>query len=242
MTPPAVQTDIQRAFCNACGCDHTLPRAPAICAAQKLIATINQELDTEYLYGKALGKMFGVLVCRNQNGEEKVLKAFSGQYNGQWEKKGWTPPLFDVKKFHSLNNPVERQIKALGRESEKILKGTAKYNDILQARKNLSRQLMKDIHALYTLHNFRAKQCSLFDLFPEGHGIPTGTGDCCAPKLLNYAAIHNLTPVGLAEFYWGRTNKSATRREGQFYASCKDKCGPILGFLLCGIETKIKHV
>lgn len=228
----------QKAFCNTCGCNHKLPRAPAMDAAQKLMTSMDQELEIEYLYGKALGKMFGVLVCHNHNGEKKVLKAFSGQYNGKWEKQGWVPPLFDVKLFHSLHDPVEKQIKQLGRESEGITKGTAKYKKILQARKALSQQLMKDIHALYTLHNFRGKQCSLFDLFPKENGIPTGTGDCCAPKLLNFAAMQGLQPVGLVEFYWGKTNKSATRQEGQFYSACTDKCGPILGFLLCGIETK----
>jgi len=237
MTTPAVQKTIQKAFCNTCGCNHTLPRTPAVDAARALMATMNQELDTEYLYGKALGKMFGVLICRTQKGDEQILKAFSGQYNGKWEKNGWVPPLFELKKFHSLNDPVEKKIKNLGRKLEQTTKDTAKHKAILQARKELSRQLMKDIHALYTLHNFRGKQCSLVDLFPEGNGIPTGTGDCCAPKLLNFAALHNLKPVGLAEFYWGRTNKSATRKEGYFYPACKDKCEPILGFLLCGIET-----
>ncbi|HID69874.1 MAG TPA: hypothetical protein EYP35_05285 [Desulfobacterales bacterium] len=232
-----IQTDVQSAFCNACSCNHTLPRAPAIDAAQKLMTRMDQELDVAYLNSKALGKMFGVLVCRTQKGEAKTLKAFSGQYNGEWEKKGWVPPLFDVKKFHSLNDPVEKQIKKLGRESERTTEGTAKYIDILQTRKKLSQQLMKDIHAMYTLHNFRGQQRSLSDLFPEGNGIPTGTGDCCAPKLLNFAATHDLQPIGLAEFYWGLTNKSATRQEGHFYSACKDKCGPILGFLLCGIET-----
>ncbi len=28
---------------------------------------------------------------------------------------------------------------------------------------------------------------------------PSGTGDCCAPKLFNYAFKHNLTPISLAE-------------------------------------------
>lgn len=95
---------------------------------------------------------------------------------------------------------------------------------------------MQDIHSLYRLHNFRGEQCSLFDLFGDTNGIPTGTGDCCAPKLLNLAARNGLQPLGLAEFYWGKTNKSASRQEGYFYPACQDKCGPILGFLLCGLE------
>jgi len=66
--------------------------------------------------------------------------------------------------------------------------------------------------------------------------IPTGAGECCAPKLLNYAALNGLKPVGLSEFYWGKENKSGTRQHKQFYPACVEKCQPILGFMLCGAE------
>ena len=198
---------------------------------------MDQELATDYLYGEARGKMFGVLVCRTREGEEKVLKAFSGQYDGQWEMSNWVPPLFDAKKFRNLNDPAERQIKVLGRDAAATPDGPSR-NTLLQQRKQLSQKLMKEIHALYTLHNFRGDQCSLFDLFPDDRGIPTGTGDCCAPKLLNFAATHKLQPIGLAEFYWGKTNRSASRQEGQFYLACEKKCSPILGFLLCGVTDR----
>ncbi len=244
---------IQTAFCSSCGCDHRLAREPALHAAKILMGQLEKkrhinldngptihpkELQTDYLYGKARGKMFGVLVCCAPDGKKVVLKAFSGQYNGIWEIKGWVPPLFDVQKFYRLNNPKEKQIKALGRDADNVTISSGTRENLLQKRKELSRQLMKEIHSLYKMNNFKGKECSLVDLFPQGKGIPTGTGDCCAPKLLNYAAIHGLQPMGLAEFYWGRTNKSATRQEGLFYPACKDKCGPILGFLLCGLETK----
>jgi len=199
------------------------------------MANMDREVNTDYLYGEARGKMFGVLVCKAPDGATETLKAFSGQYNGQWELKGWVPPLFDVQQFHRLHDPVEKKIKALGREAAETADENS-VQQILEQRKQLSRKLMKDIHALYTLHNYRAEQCSLAALFPDNRGIPTGTGDCCAPKLLNYAALHNLQPLGLAEFYWGKTNRSASRHEGQFYPACTNKCAPILGFLLCGLQ------
>lgn len=74
------------------------------------------------------------------------------------------------------------------------------------------------------------------EAFCEDKGIPTGTGDCCAPKLLNYAARNRLKPIGISEFFFGRENKSETRKHGEFYPSCKIKCEPILGFMLCGLE------
>jgi len=234
---PDSQPTVQKAFCSNCNFDHTLSRDPAMGAARDLITRMDHELATDYLYGEARGKMFGVLVCRTLEGKTKILKAFSGQYNGQWDMKGWVPPLFDVQDFKSLNDPVEKEIKALGKEAAEIPSGKSCRETILSQRKQLSRQLMKDIHALYRLNNFKGEQGSLFDFFPQDRGIPTGAGDCCAPKLLNHAAIHNLQPLGLIEFYWGKTNKSASKHEGQFYLACENKCGPILGFLLCGSQT-----
>ncbi|MGB3267174.1 MAG: RluA family pseudouridine synthase, partial [Microcoleus sp.] len=61
-------------------------------------------------------------------------------------------------------------------------------------RKELSRELQAQMHAAYTLVNFLGKSRSLLQLMPAG-AIPTGTGDCCAPKLLHYAAANNLKPL-----------------------------------------------
>jgi hypothetical protein len=238
-------------YCNLYGLTHVLPREPAMNAARDLMAQLahnkcidftsntallRKELNTDWLYGKARGKMFGVLSCRQSNGEKQILKAFSGQYQGRWEVDGWAPPLFDVQEFSLLTQPVERRIKTLGREAKDPKLSPRDREGLLKKRKVLSQRLMKEIHGLYRLHNFRGGRHSLIDLFPDGSGIPTGTGDCCAPKLLNFATKNGLQPLGLAEFYWGRTNKSATRYEGYFYPACRDKCGPILGFLLCGLE------
>ncbi len=196
-----------------------------------------KETSTNFLYSNALGKMFGVLVCEDQHGKRHTLKAFSGQYNGLWQVEGWVPPLFSVHDFWQILTPVEKEIKALGEEMQLLPPGSAKQESVRRQRKQLSQELMRRLHALYTLHNFKQQSCKLTELFPKNHGIPTGTGDCCAPKLLNHAARKQYTPLGIVEFYWGKTNRSSTRQEGNFYPPCSDKCGPILGFLLCGIET-----
>ncbi len=237
-------------FCRDCARKHSLSAKPAVKAAEELILSLKQhqridferkntgqeKLSTDFLYGDARGKMFGVLVCETTTGARVTLKAFSGQYNGLWEVNSWVPPLFSVHDFWQLLNPIEKEIKTLGRKLEGMINGSVEQQKTLQKRKELSQQLMKQIHNLYRLHNFKNQQCALTDLFPKSQGIPTGTGDCCAPKLLNFAAINHLRPLGLAEFYWGKTNKSKTRTQGTLYPACDDKCGPILGFLLCGIQ------
>lgn len=190
--------------------------------------------STEYLLGEARGKMFGVLVCLNRKGSHTVLRSFSGQYNGIWEADGWAPPLFNTNILHNISQDVEKKIKKLGRKIELQDQNSEKKNSLVKERKSLSQNLMKDIHALYTVSNFSGESKPLETVY-IGTGIPTGTGDCCAPKLLNYAAQNNLTPVSLAEFYWGKENLSGTRKHGKFYSSCPDKCQPILGYMLCGL-------
>ncbi len=238
-------------YCHACASSHALAMEPALNAALRLMQILDETkrmdfsqdakktspiLSTDFLYTKALGKMFGVLVCEKTNGERLTLKAFSGQYNGLWEIEGWVPPLFNACEFWKLTTPVDEQIKDFGREMENPHITTLKRSQLQGQRKKLSQDLMKQIHNMYRLHNFKNQQATLSDFFPQKQGIPTGTGDCCAPKLLNFAAMHKLKPVGLMEFYWGKTNRSDTRHQGQFYPACRDKCGPILGFLLCGIK------
>lgn len=74
---------------------------------------------------------------------------------------------------------------------------------------------------------------------------PGGTGDCCAPKLLQYAYLHHLDPVCMAEFWWGESPKGLIRHHGQFYPACRGKCKPVLTWMLQGLDvdphTDITH-
>lgn len=102
-----------------------------------------------------------------------------------------------------------------------------------QRRKELSRELQTQMHEAYTLVNFLGKSRSIQQLMPT-NSIPTGTGDCCAPKLLHCAALHNLKPLAMAEFWWGPP--SGDKVQGEFYGACADRCQPLMGFLLSGLS------
>jgi len=236
-------------YCTYCGKVHYLKQGRAKKYCLELIQTLeaygrldfhvadqdaDPRLSLDYLQGEAGGQMFGVLECLDSDGQDVILKAYSGQYNAVWRVEGWVPPLFDPDKFWSLVSDVDKEIKALGARIDKSPQG-AERQALIYRRKRLSQNLMLEIHGLYRLHNFRSEVRPLFEFFPNG--IPAGAGDCCAPKLLNAAAQQKLTPKSLAEFFWGRTNRSRTRRQGVFYAACLEKCQPILGFMLCGLET-----
>jgi tRNA pseudouridine32 synthase / 23S rRNA pseudouridine746 synthase len=107
-----------------------------------------------------------------------------------------------------------------------------------QHRRKLSQQLQIQLHQAYTLQNFAGQSSNLEALSP---GLPTGTGDCCAPKLLQAAAQQGLRPIALAEFWWGPAqenclNSQNNRVPGQFYEPCAERCQPIMGFLLSGLS------
>jgi tRNA pseudouridine32 synthase / 23S rRNA pseudouridine746 synthase len=104
-----------------------------------------------------------------------------------------------------------------------------------QQRRHLSQHLQHLMHESTTLSSFAGEGRSLLDIFPGGRP-PTGTGECCAPKLLHYAATHKLKPLALAEFWWGPSPGAGGKQAGEFYGACEERCQPILGYLLSGLE------
>lgn len=189
---------------------------------------------TDSLFGSGRGKMFGVLICTDSGGRETVVRAYSGQYNGEWAVEGWVPPILDPLEFRQVTWAAEKEIKRLGCRLEGHDPLSNVYSELAGKRRRLSRELMQEIFNLYTFANFRGERQRLDQVY-SGTGLPpTGTGDCCAPKLLHHAACNGLKPKAIAEFFWGRENTSQSRQHGVFYPACASKCQPILGFLLCG--------
>nr|WP_228035732.1 RluA family pseudouridine synthase [Oculatella sp. LEGE 06141] len=110
-------------------------------------------------------------------------------------------------------------------------------HELKQQRKQLSRQLQSLMHSTYSLTNFLGTSLSIQQLMPHG-SIPTGTGDCCAPKLLHYAAVQGLVPLAMAEFWWGAASTNGDKIQGEFYGACTERCQPLMGFLLSGLPQR----
>lgn len=113
----------------------------------------------------------------------------------------------------------------------------ARIRELKQRRKALSGQLQERLHAAYSLTNFSGQSLSLQQLMPGG-SMPTGTGDCCAPKLLHYAATHGLKPLAMAEFWWGAPSLNQGKVQAEFYGACASRCQPLMGFLLSGLAQR----
>lgn len=164
------------------------------------------------------------LLCQSLNGEalnlalEELIK--ESQLQG-----------IERRKFKQNQNLVLQPLQ------EKIAAADQEISQLKKQRKILSRQLQSQMHLAYSLTNFSGQTLSLQQLMPA-NSIPTGTGDCCAPKLLNYAAKNNLKPLAMAEFWWGPNSGNQDKIQGKFYGACAERCQPIMGFLLSGLNAK----
>ncbi len=104
-------------------------------------------------------------------------------------------------------------------------------------RSQMSDQLQDWIFRQYIVHNFTGGETSIADLFnSQGLVPPGGTGECAAPKLLEYAYRNSLEPLAMGEFWYGRSPETAVRTHGHFYPSCTSKCGPLLAYMMKGLS------
>ena len=105
-------------------------------------------------------------------------------------------------------------------------------------RKQMSDELQRWLFSAYRMLNAKGEERDLIDIFREyTHAMPpAGAGDCCAPKLLQYAYQHHLRPVCMAEFWWGESPASEIRHHLHYYPACRSKCLPILTHMLKGLD------
>lgn len=205
------------------------------------------------------GKMFGVLVVE-QEGKRYYLRAFSGIYNGSYHHEGFVPPVYDLQNGYFKEE--EQRIVALT-ETIKQCDDEQEIVELKALRKEKSNALQ-----MWTFHQFRMQNANketkdLIEIFenvkspfseeeyieyktgrtpdkPKANiGIPPGgSGECCAPKLLQYAYQHNLKPLCMAEFWVGTSKQNDMRVEGNFYPSCQHKCFPILTYMMQGLDVE----
>lgn len=295
-----------------------LLRLPRTSLAEAIAKSLMQHLANNDGYSDE-GKMYGILLVELPDGEQRVLKAFSGLLNGHSIVEGWVPPIpgrdfFALeeartlaeleaikqelitlkqlplrKQYETCKSEFEQQLqqmsdrhrdgkqqrqrkrqilgetlrgealtvaleqldeesrqdgierRQLKRQQHEVLQplnqqiesANSRIRELRQRRKALSRQLQAQMHAAYSLTNFSGQSLSLQELMPGG-SMPTGTGDCCAPKLLHYAATQGLKPLAMAEFWWG--SSSVDKVQGEFYGACVERCQPLMGFLLSGLK------
>lgn len=173
------------------------------------------------------GKMFGVLVVEHE-GTLAYLAAYSGLLAGRNDWPFFVPPVYDAQQPDGHFKTTEREISAKGGD------------------KQLSQELQTWLFHQYQVLNARGERHDLVDIWQSYYNRPKlqrkfplppgGTGDCCAPKLLQYAYQQGLHPVCMAEFWWGAPTRTELRRHLNYYPACRGKCKPILTWMLQGLD------
>ncbi len=107
-------------------------------------------------------------------------------------------------------------------------------------RRARSLALQKWLFEQFRVLNGKGESKSLLAIFDEKLSAlpPAGSGECAAPKLLQYAYLHGCKPLAMAEFWVGDSPAGEVRRDGCFYGSCKSKCEPILSYMLQGLDVE----
>ncbi len=310
------------------------PHLLAKIASKELQEYLENQTDFEHDFGfqnqdnaGAIGKMFGVLVVKNNENELGYLAAFSGKFADNSLPTKFVPPVFNMrtegsfyikgkaeidvinrhisdlkndKMYISLKKSFKKLIKIIEydlgeqRKKMKISKTERKFRKKIseisltdEEIKNFSKKLEQEsyndqffykelqeyydlkihkiqselsifehkINALkkerkeksiilqhllfsnYTFLNQQKNPKSLLDIFNYPTiKPPAGSGECAAPKLLQYAFANDLQPICLAEFWWGISPNSEIRKHKNFYPACQSRCKPILSHMLQNLK------
>ena len=294
------------------------PDALSLAAAEEVKRIIGTHPD--WHDEVARGKMFGVLVVEDAEGQLGFLAAYSGQIGGREDWEGFVPAVFDYlqpdghfkteeRHISDINHRIDelegntsyalarnrmeemrrqalneettyreemRRAKkrrderrptatpeeqaAMIRESqfmkaelrrmrhrheeqaktlEEVVGATEEeVSRLRHERKRRSDDLQQWLFQHFVMRNARGEGRTLTDIFaPTPQGIPpSGAGECCAPKLLQYAYSHHLRPLRIAEFWQGASPAGEIRHHDHFYPACRGKCLPILRFMLQGLD------
>ena len=213
---------------------------------EKLISLIEkgcislEQTGRESQERKGQGVMLGSLVCWDKAaGRRIVLYAVSGNnrtLSGNCDGGIFVPSIASVDDIESALAENDKEIHEL---TDKINSITDKKNTerhaLCKKRTSLTDSSLKKVFSLYSFTRFDGKNISLDEIIQQhgGHLPPTGTGDCCAPKLLSYAFKRGLQIISMDEVYFGRD--TINKKGGTSYPPCDERCGYILPAIL-GLE------
>ena len=310
------------------------PHLLAKIATTEVQSYLENQTDFEHNFGLninnnalAIGKMFGVLVVRNEQNKLGYLTAFSGKLADKSLPEQFVPPVFNMRTSGSFYIKGEREIDAMNAQlsvlkkdsvylnlKKLVAKNTAiiqtdlafqrnrmklakrarkqkkkaaigllndlefknliqkltqeSYNNqffikelqeyyqakiekinlefkvfedkiiaLKRERKEKSNYLQQTLFSKYAFLNQQKELKSLLTIFNNpAIKPPAGSGECAAPKLLQYAFANNLTPITMAEFWWGSAPNAAVRHHKNYYPACQGRCKPILTHMLAHTE------
>ena len=139
--------------------------------------------------------------------------------------------------FKRLERYWKEQISEIKTEMECF---SSRIEALKAERRNRSAALQQKLFQQFNFLNAKGETKNLCAIFEETvqKTPPAGAGECAAPKLLQYAYLSGLSPIAMAEFWWGESPKTEIRHHGYYYPSCRGKCEPILRHMLQGLDVE----
>lgn len=204
-----------------------VPHPLVMDAAQSLIRRIDQDIRLKSMFEE--GKMLGTLICHSPEMNENVtLYGFSGLAQGLAHIDGFVPPIFDYSNPDGYFRKREAEISASVRSAIPA-----------EDYREMSAALQDWLFSQYVVHNALGESSDIKDIFSSrGLTPPGGTGECAAPKMLEFAYRNGLHPLAMGEFWYGKSPSSEVREQGCFYPSCMGKCGPLLSWMMQGLDVE----
>ena len=218
------------------------------------IDAMNAELsllkkDTDYIKTKKVNKKLHQAIADDLEHQRKKMKL--SKKDRKLRKKNATGILNDLE-FKKLTEKLTQEsyndqffykelVEYYQTKIEKSDKELAFFEDriafLKKERKKKSNFLQQTLFSKYAFLNQQKELKSLLAIFDDpAIKPPAGSGECAAPKLLNYAFANDLTPICMAEFWWGISPNSAIRKHKNYYPACQSRCKPILNHMLNGVE------
>ncbi|NOI92347.1 RluA family pseudouridine synthase [Vibrio splendidus] len=148
-----------------------------------------------------------------------------------------------LKQLGNQSSQEKRDLKALRIEwKQKIAERQLQVDAIeseLKSRKQEYQAISGELEAQRLFHyrfiNQARESKNLLELL-DGKDALESSGDCCLPKLLNFAFEHGFKPLALSEFWWGLPPTAVIRQHANLYPVCQSKSFEILDHQLSDIE------
>lgn len=210
-----------------------IPEVARLAASEFQDFLENESKGWTYNFDELNGKMFGVLVVQKSDDSYGYLGTNSGKTLREGSCQRFVPSIFDDASDDFF---IDKGMEALAQMTSEIkaAKSETEMKFLKEKRKKKSFVLQDQLFSHYDFLNSKGQEQNIVEIFANAsHGKPpSAAGECAAPKLLQYAFENGLKPVALAEFWWGNSLKNKERKHKVFYPACKNKCRPILEYML----------
>lgn len=198
---------------------------------KKSVKKLNKKIENDLAFQRKKMKLSKQeRKIRKRNAQTELNKNDFEAFNKTLIQESFNQQFF----YKELVEYYENKLK---KSNQLFINFENKITELKKHRKNISANLQNTLFGKYQFLNQQKKQKGLLEIFNSPDiKPPAGAGDCSAPKLLQYTFQNDLTPIAMAEFWWGISPNSKIRKHKNYYPACQGRCKPILGHMLEGIE------